>query len=534
MTVREAPILAEMEKDLQAEIMGFRRDLLQSLPILTITLGWAWFWYAVVWQGSLGQAISLAGILSVCGYVARRQIDRHNLAAGVILIGLILGQSTLMATHHALMTVAVGSLIVVLANAVLSALGAGLTVVLLVIANLLTSLVFAPTLWTRTMLGEAAVAYVLALGLSWLVMRPMRQAAESALAGWEQSREHLAETRERRMELSRALRALEEATYRIERTNNELVIAQHQAEQAKSLQNRFTATVSHELRGPLNVIVGFTQLMALSPESYDVELPACYRSDIYTIYRNSRHLAALVDDILDLSQVEAYRLSLVREPVDLSTDVVQDAVRAIEPLVRRKGLYLRQEIDEGTPSILADPVRMRQVMLNLLANAVRFTDEGGITVSLQRSDDQVKVSVTDTGHGIPAEHMDELFVEFHQIQPTATREARGTGLGLAISKHLVELHGGRMWADSAEGQGTTFSFTLPLANEHTESDLVHTPHDDRDLAAHETCIVVHDDLTVVRALGRRLEGFRTIGLDDVANLASLTDELHPSRHHHNA
>ncbi len=163
------------------------------------------------------------------------------------------------------------------------------------------------------------------------------------------------------------VRALEEATYRIERMNNELIVARREAEEARALKARFVATVSHELRGPMNLILGFSRLMALSPKSYEQPLPRCYRADIHTIYRNCQHVLALVDDILDLSQIEAQRLPLVRDRVDLEDDVVRKAVGIVESLMERKGLTLRLELAGNLPWVLADQVRLRQALLNLLS-----------------------------------------------------------------------------------------------------------------------------------------------------------------------
>jgi len=221
--------------------------------------------------------------------------------------------------------------------------------------------------------------------------------------------------------------------------------------------------VSHELRGPLNLILGFSRLMALSPERYGEPLPGAYRADVATIYRNSRHLSDLIDDILDLSQIEAERLPLAKERVDLEEEVVKEAAEFVHPLAERKGLTLTLRLAGTLPAVMVDRVRLRQVVLNLLTNAVRFSEKGEITLRTERQRERVLVSVQDSGPGIDADQLPRLFQEFSQAQPAERREVRGSGLGLAISKQLVELHGGEIWVQSTRGVGSTFSFTVPLS-----------------------------------------------------------------------
>ena len=321
---------------------------------------------------------------------------------------------------------------------------------------------------------------------------------------------------------------MEEATSRIERMNDELILARREAETARASKARFAATASHEIRGPLNLILGFSKMMALSPERYGAPLPRAYHADIDAIYRNSQHLAALVDDILDLSQVEANKLPLVKDRVDLKEDVIKKAGDIVQPLAERKGLYLRQEVAEDLPWILADAVRLRQVLLNLLTNAIRFTEQGGITVCADRQDDVLLVSVQDTGLGIPAEEMPKLFQEFSQTHLPESSEAPSSGLGLSISKHLVELHGGKIWVDSNVNKGTSFYFTVPLpgfasrrASSMTTSSVRHHT------VAHKTCLIVHDDPGIARLLARYLENHRIVAIPDASEVLTLIEELHP-------
>jgi CheY-like chemotaxis protein/nitrogen-specific signal transduction histidine kinase len=332
---------------------------------------------------------------------------------------------------------------------------------------------------------------------------------------------------ERRGELYRVVRALEEATYRIERTNNELLISRAQAENARAFKSRFAATVSHEIRGPLNLLIGFSRMIALYPEKYGEPLPDAYLADIDAIHRNCEHLVALVDDVLDLSQIEAESLPLVRDRVDLSTDVIDQIVQSTRPLAERKGLYFHVQVDDDLPLVLADPVRMRQVLLNLLTNAIRFTRRGGIKVRAWVEGSLLCTSVQDTGPGIPSNDLPNLFREFSQILNAETREGAGSGLGLAISKKLVELHGGDMWVESTEEAGTTFYFSLPLPGVASHgpqgSALDRQPHS----TLPKSCLIVHDDANVVRLLARYLEDHRVIGVPNPHDLAGLVADTHP-------
>jgi CheY-like chemotaxis protein len=178
--------------------------------------------------------------------------------------------------------------------------------------------------------------------------------------------------------------------------------------------------------------------------------------------------------------------------------------------------------------VLADPVRLRQAMLNLLTNAIRFTERGGIAVRTRACERHIEVSVQDTGRGIAAADMTKLFHEFRPMQPTHTREGAGSGLGLSISKHLVELHGGHIWAESQEGVGTTLSFTVPLPDaEPVTVDGLHRTAATLPASIHDVCLVVHDDPYVVRILSRHVEGYTMVGVPRPDAALRLTEELHP-------
>ncbi|MBC7239835.1 MAG: HAMP domain-containing histidine kinase, partial [Chloroflexi bacterium] len=197
------------------------------------------------------------------------------------------------------------------------------------------------------------------------------------------------------------------------------------------------------------------------PEIYGPSLPPALLADIAVIQRNSQHLASLVDDILDLSRAEAGRIALMKERVTVQ-ELVDAAVVAVKPLFDSKGLYLRAEIAPEVPPIYCDRTRVRQVILNLLSNAGRFTAKGGVELRVTYYEGDVLFSVADTGPGIAPEDQQRVFEPFEQANTSLTRSAGSTGLGLSISKHFVEMHNGRMWLESELGKGTTVYFRLPV------------------------------------------------------------------------
>ena len=299
---------------------------------------------------------------------------------------------------------------------------------------------------------------------SWLSARNLYTALAWVWHGYETARQNEQIARERQGELRRVLKALDEATYRLERANYMLAVARDQAEEARRLKQQFVQTISHELRTPLNLIVGFTELMVQSPEYYGGQLSPAYVRDLSIVYRNARHLQTLVNDVLDLARIEAAQMSLVPEETDPAT-LVQEAVNTARSLVEARGLTLDTEIEPDLPRLWVDPTRIRQVLFNLLNNAARFTERGGVTVRVRRQGKEVVFAVADTGIGIAPEDIPRLFEEFRQLDGSTRRRQGGAGLGLAISKQFVEMHGGRIWAESQVGQGSTFYFSLPVSQD---------------------------------------------------------------------
>jgi signal transduction histidine kinase len=239
--------------------------------------------------------------------------------------------------------------------------------------------------------------------------------------------------------------------------------AQKEAEEANRAKSAFLANMSHELRTPLNAIIGYGELLH---EDAVASANAEAAADLGKITAAGRQLLALVTDVLDLSKIEAGRLEILCEPFD-ADGVLQAVVDMTTPLARARGNALSVQAGTRLGPVVSDPVRLHQILLNVIANACKFTSDGRVTVAGHRratpAGDWIEIAVTDTGIGIPPEHMPKLFREFSQADASTTRRFGGTGLGLAISARLAALLGGTISAESQAGAGSTFVVRLPAA-----------------------------------------------------------------------
>jgi signal transduction histidine kinase len=231
-----------------------------------------------------------------------------------------------------------------------------------------------------------------------------------------------------------------------------------QLEEASQHKSQFLANMSHELRTPLNAILGYTELMTDGAYGAPSEKMA---GVLKRLEANGRHLLGLINDVLDLSKIEAGQLVL-----ELSDYSVQDIARTVrstlEPLALDKKLAFKIEMATELPAGRGDGRRLTQVLINLVGNAIKFTDAGEVAIKAEANNGSFHVAVRDTGPGISAADQAKLFQEFQQADNAITRKKGGTGLGLAISKRIIEMHGGRIWVESQPGQGSTFAFTLPI------------------------------------------------------------------------
>lgn len=229
-------------------------------------------------------------------------------------------------------------------------------------------------------------------------------------------------------------------------------------ESANKHKSEFLANMSHELRTPLNAILGYTELIL---DSIYGEVPEKIQEVLERLEKNGRHLLNLINDVLDLSKIEAGQLTLSLNEYSMG-EVIQTVSTSVEALAAEKDLDLKVKVSKDLRIGKGDEQRIVQVILNLVGNAIKFTDEGEVTVEATVSNETFLVSVSDTGPGVTEADQRKIFEEFHQADGSSTRKKGGTGLGLSISKKIIDMHGGRIWVESTPGRGSTFRFTLPI------------------------------------------------------------------------
>ncbi len=295
------------------------------------------------------------------------------------------------------------------------------------------------------------------------------------------------------------------------------------------LKSQFLANMSHELRTPLNSIIGFSRVIM---KGIDGPINDTQLQDLTAIHNSGQHLLGLINDILDLSRIEAGKMELNFDQVDLH-EIVKGVMSTTVGLVKDKPIRLVPEVEENLPLVHADAIRVRQVLLNLMSNAAKFTDEGSITVKVftvlnESQWPMVQVSVTDTGPGIPEQDQHKLFQTFSQVDGSATRKVGGSGLGLSICKNLIELHGGKIWVESAIGAGSTFSFTVPAVTEQgplpvVQPEVTPTPY------KVQAVLAIDDDARLIDLYRRYLEprGFTLHGLVNPREAVAAARALKP-------
>ena len=236
-----------------------------------------------------------------------------------------------------------------------------------------------------------------------------------------------------------------------------------QLAEASKHKSQFLANMSHELRTPMNAILGYTELIL---DNIYGEPTEKMRGVLTRIQSNGKHLLGLINDVLDLSKIEAGQLTLSLADYSVK-DIVHSVFSSVESLAKNKKLELKVELPQKLPAAHGDERRLTQVLLNLVGNSIKFTDKGEVAIRAESADGSFTISVRDTGPGIAEVDQLKIFEEFQQADSSTTKEKGGTGLGLAISKRIVEMHGGRLWVDSSLGHGSTFSFTVPISRRAT-------------------------------------------------------------------
>ena len=315
-------------------------------------------------------------------------------------------------------------------------------------------------------LAGALVLLALLCGfvISWSIIQPVRAAHEvlgEVAAGRfgavvsVPNRDELGALADRLSRMSGELARLDQDQ---RRAASELRQVNAQLEAASRAKSEFLASMSHELRTPLNAILGFTEIIL--DELYG-EVPPHLKEPLADIQTNGRHLLRLINDVLDLSKMEAGRMELAVAEY-APADVVEAVRASLRGLATEKGLELRVSAPADLPGATGDGKRITQGLLNLAGNAIKFTREGRVEIGVAREGDALRYWVADTGIGIEADQLEAVFGEFRQVNPAIAKEFGGSGLGLSITRKLVELHGGRIWVTSEPGRGSTFTFTLPV------------------------------------------------------------------------
>ncbi|MCB1806966.1 MAG: hypothetical protein KDK04_05600 [Candidatus Competibacteraceae bacterium] len=268
-------------------------------------------------------------------------------------------------------------------------------------------------------------------------------------------------------ELGQVVSAYNAMIRHIDQREADLQATMQQAEQASQTKSAFLANISHELRNPMNVIIGFSRIVLRK-----ADLDSRQRDNMQKILSSAEHLLSLINNILDLSKIEAGHME-VRRVSFAPVQTIGDCVNLMEPLIKSKGLSLQVNIQEGLPMLYSDEEKLRQILLNLLSNAAKFTPQGSISIAASRQSGIVAIAVGDSGIGIPPDKLETIFEEFKQLDSGSTKEYAGTGLGLSICRLLAELLGGTIEVQSKPEHGSTFTIRLPLTHTVPESSKLH-------------------------------------------------------------
>jgi len=543
----------QQSTDLPTNLADLREKSLVAVALFSGAAGYGWFVW-VVWARPAGAALSMAWLgiaLLVAGaagaVVARRRhptLAAHLLVWAIVaaalcarlvfpapdlaylcLLPVILGSVLLGQAAHLLVAAVAGALILALGLAGAWPPWPAGSAFPLALGALMRSVVRAGVALPLAILALATAA-------TWISARSLYTAVTWVFLGYEKARRNEEAARNQRGELRRVVKALDDATYRLERLNYMLTLTTAQAEEARRLKQQFAQTISHELRTPLNLILGFTELMTESPEYYGGQLPPAYLRDLGIVHRNAYHLQSLINDVLDLSRIEAAQLELTLEEVQ-PAEFIAEAVATARSLVEVRGLELRTDVAPDLPGVHVDATRIRQVLFNLLNNAARFTDEGSITVRAYQQDGELVVAVADTGVGIAPEDQAGIFEEFRQADGSTRRPHGGAGLGLAISKRFVTLHGGRIWVESVVGRGSTFYFALPAKARDAEVEGAPALRPGRPSASRSgireepVLLAVTRSPSAAALLMRYVRGFRVVVAADLEQAAQSCRQMVP-------
>lgn len=310
---------------------------------------------------------------------------------------------------------------------------------------------------------------------------------------------------------------------RVQERTEELEIARDRAENASRAKSDFLSNMSHELRTPLNMVIGYTSSMLTMPHLYDgEELPEVYRQDLELIRQSGKHLLSLINDVLDLSKVEAGKLSLNFAPVSLGP-MFAGVLATAAGLIGNKPIQLRQVYPDLLPPVWGDAVRIRQILLNLMSNAIKYTDSGSVLLRASLERRRVRIDVVDSGPGLSAESLDIIFDRFEQIQSN-NADVQGTGLGLDISQRLAKMHGTEITIETELGHGSTFSFVLPVADA-AQRQLQSLKDDTKNVELFHTKADIDATVLVVAAASPNRQALRV----ELEQLGVIVIETHEAR-----
>ena len=521
----------------QTEILDLRADILRKLQVLLIVLGWCGVAYSLSYSPIRPDWLSAAafGTILIAGFACIViGMSGHTSSAlwfcSLIMWLVALGSYLLRPDPYGPVWIGATSVLAtVLVGPVMGWALVGVTSISVALVHMAED--SAPL---ATLLSFALPQTALVL-ITHLVSRALFQSLRWMSEGYELAHQQAEQQRHQSAELAAALKSLSQTSFALARANEQLEIMGKFAEDARRSKQDFAASVSHELRTPLNLIIGFSDIILNAPETYNMRrMPPGLLSDIHVIHQNAQHLLKLVNDILDLSQMDVAYMTITREPMRLD-GFIQGALGDFAQLTQSHGLTLTLQVERGLPEIYADKTRIRQVLLNLVNNAMRFTETGGITVRAYQAGDAagepaahpsaVIISVSDTGVGIAPEDLQRIFEPFTKIDRSA-KHLGGTGLGLTISKRFVELHGGRMWVESTLHKGSTFYFTLPVVppppDARTSGTLRQVHRQEVGVLA-----VVERAPLLSRLLEHRLEGIRICHVRNVQELMALSTGAPP-------
>jgi len=520
---------------LKKNLASLQQESLSVIAVLAVLIGYVWLWFNI-WPvtGSHAPIASWLGAstLIICGIVSYQfRIAYLHIVTHLLILCILAATTCATLTFHVPSIIYLFLLPVIFASVLLSLRSAAFIAIFASVIMTLANLSGADILAFSDLFLPIAIILMVAFAL-WLSAHNLHTTLIWFSDAYENAYRSEQLAREREAELRRLFKALDDATFRMERMNYALTLERNQAREAHRIKQQFAQTISHELRTPLNLIVAFTELMVQSPDYYGAPLPIPYVRDLSIVHRNAQHLQNLVNDVLDLARIEAAQMTIIPERSDPAA-LVREAITTARSLIERRGLELRLEIEPRLPMIWVDQTRIRQVLFNLLSNAVRFTDEGSVKINVHRAEKEVIFSVTDTGIGIAKDDMPRLFKDFQQLDGTTRRQHGGAGLGLAISRRFVELHQGRISVKSEPGKGSTFTFSLPITEQQPTAvsgkynwkllndQPIQTP------MRHSILLAVTRNPTAIEGLVRQAQECRTVIATTLQQAQSMAQRLLP-------